>query len=312
MSADGGERTSSRVERVLALRSFSGLSDVDSTHLGLMAEVARERAFERGSVLMAPGEPARAVHFVRRGTVAVLRDGVTMRRYGQGDVVGAIAVFSRDPAGQHVVAEDEVRTFEISRGEMEDVVEESFPILLASLRGMMRTALSLRRELTQSAGYGPPPPETDRGPLGDDLVEHILFARRLLTYGRARVEALTELTRAMVRFEAPAGTVLWHEDDPSHDSLLLFSGTVRCATRSGQEFRFGADSVIGGIDSIAGVPRWYGATAETDVVGLRGRAETLFDVLEDHPDMGIDMLSTAARVLMRLFEERDRAVGPRP
>jgi CRP-like cAMP-binding protein len=71
-------------------------------------------------------------------------------------------------------------------------------------------------------------------------------------------------------------------------------------------FRLGPDSAVGGIDSIAGQPRWYRAIAETDVVALRGSTEVLMDVIEDHPDMGVDMIQSAARVLLELHGEQDR------
>jgi CRP-like cAMP-binding protein len=60
------------------------------------------------------------------------------------------------------------------------------------------------------------------------------------------------------------------------------------------------------MDSIAAEPRWYRAVAQTDVVALRSDAAHLMDVIEDHPDMGIAMLRSAAKSLTDLYAELDR------
>jgi CRP-like cAMP-binding protein len=304
---DDPERLAGRVERVLALRSFPGLALVDPTHLAIMADVAEERVFTRGATLLSPGAPVRSMHLIRRGEVAVMREGVAMRRFVGGDIVGAIASLTRDPAGQHVVATQDTRTFEIERGDLEDVLEESFSILNSALRGTLRGVIDCRRQIPVDAGFSAPIADMVRGPADLGLVERVLFLRRLLTYGRARVEALAELASGMVEVRLPAGAELWQIGEASPYSLLVWSGVVRGDTERGQRFRFGPDSVVGGIDSIAGAPRWYRATAETEVVALRSEAADLMDVMEDHPDMGLDMLRVGARILTGLYEELDRA-----
>lgn len=306
MPADGGERSAGRVERVLALRSFPGLALVEPAHLAVMAEVAEERFFPRGATLSTPGQPVRAAQLIRHGEVAVLREGIAMRRFGAGDIVGAVASITGDPEGQHVVATLDTRTFEIDRDDFSDVLEESFSLLHASLRGMLRGVLACRKNLPGDAGFDAPILAEGHAPVELGLIERVLFLRGLLTYGRARVEALAELAREMTPVRVPAGTVLWSEGDPSPHSLLVWSGVVACTTNHGQRFRFGPDSAVGGIDSLAGEPRWYHAVAETDLVALRADVTHLMDVIEDHPDMGLDMLRSAARILTGLYERLDR------
>jgi CRP-like cAMP-binding protein len=304
--ADARERSAGRVERVLALRSFPGLALVEPAHLAVMAEVAEERFFAKGATVFSPGAPVRAMQLIRRGEVAVLREGVAMRRFGEGDIVGAIASLTRDPEGQHVVATVDTSTFEIDRDDFSDVLEESFSLLHAAMRGTLRGVLGCRKRLPKDAGFDAPILEETRPPVELGLVERVLFLRGLLTYGRARVEALAELAREMTPMRVPAGTELWAEGDASPHSLLVWSGVVACTTASGQRFRFGPDSAVGGIDSLAGEPRWYRAVAETDLVALRADVTHLVDVIEDNPDMGLDMLRSAARILSGLYERLDR------
>jgi CRP-like cAMP-binding protein len=306
MPADGAARSSVRVERVLALRSFPGLALVDATHLAVMAEVAEEKSFRRGEAIFLPGKAVRSMHLIRRGEVAVLREGIAVRTFRGGDIVGAIAALTRSPEGQHVLALTDTTTFEIEITDFEEVLEESFSLLLAALRGTLRSAMECRLQIPVDAGYSSQVHEAPRVTTELGLVERVLFLRRLNAFGRPRVEALAELAREMAEVHFRTGAEIWRTGEPSPYSLVIWSGVVSCVTESGQRFRFGADSIAGAIDSIAVEPRWYVATAETDVVALRGESALLMDVIEDHPDMGIAMLRSAAGSLQILYGQLDR------
>jgi CRP-like cAMP-binding protein len=304
--ADGSDLSARRVERVLALRSFPGLAEVDPVHLGLLADVAKERVFAKGAAVLTPNDPVRAMHLIRSGELSVFRNGVPTRRYRSGGIIGGIAALTRDPRGQHVVATADSRTFELDGDDFFDVLEESFSLLHGSLRGILRSALEVRLAIPGDAGYRGEVVAVPRTALELGLVERVMFVRGLATYGQARVEALAELAREMTLVRAPAGTVLHSIGDAAPHSLLLYSGVIACETKSGQRFRLGADSVVGGMDSISGERRWYNAVTETDVVALRSDTSHLMDVIEDNPDMGIDMLRSAARILAELYETLDR------
>ncbi len=306
MPADGAARMSNRVERVLALRSFPGLALVDPAHLAIMAEVAEERLFAKGATILTPGKPVGSMHLIRRGEVAVLREGVAVRAFRGGDIVGAIALLARAPEGQHVVATQETSTFEIERDDFEEVLEESFSLLHAALRGTMRGAIECRLQIPEDSAFPTPTEEATRPPTELGLVERVLFLRRLPAFGSARIEALAELAREMSEVRIRAGTELWSVGDPAPHSLIIWSGVVTGKTAKGQRFRFGPDSVVGGMDSIAAEPRWYHAAAETDVVALRSDVAHLMDVIEDYPDMGTDMLRSSARTLAELYGRLDR------
>lgn len=306
MPGERERRRRANVERVLSFRSFPGLASVDPTTLASLADLATERTFPGGATLIEPGGRVRAMHLIRSGTVAVLREGRTLRRFGAGDFVGAIASLTREAVGQQVVAETEVRTFEIDSREFLDVLEDSFSLLHAALIGILRSVLGARKSIFPDAGFAEPPPvKRPDAELG--LAERVLFVRRLLTYGHAGVEAVAELAREMRALRIPEGQVLWEAGDHAPHALLVWSGSVGCTTPPGQTFRFGPDSVVGGIDSIAGEPRWYRAVAETDLLVLKSGAAELLDVLEDHPDMGLSMLRGAARILSELNERVEPA-----
>lgn len=292
-----------QVERVLALRTFPGLADLPPAHLAVLAEIVDERFFRAGTPLFLPGRPVASVHLIRRGQVSILREGIAVRSFGPGGTVGALAALTRDPAGQHVVATEDTHTFEANVDDFEDVLEESFPTLLGALRGMATNVLEVRKQLGPSAGFTETKSPVAAIPSRLGLVERILFFRRLLAFGRAKVEAIAELAREAEEVRAPAGTAFWQAGDPARHSLLVVAGEVRCEAPDGQRFILGPDSQVGGIDSMSGLPRWYSAVAATEVVALRSEVTHLLDVIEDHPDMGLEMLRVVGGFLMRLQSE---------
>ena len=75
---------------------------------------------------------------------------------------------------------------------------------------------------------------------------------------------------------------------------MLVSGSASCATGEGQSFTFGPGDALGVLDALAREPRWYGATADDEIVALRIAGEALDDVLEDHVEMGLELLSMLA------------------
>ncbi|MCA9647120.1 MAG: hypothetical protein KC492_40810, partial [Myxococcales bacterium] len=49
-----------------------------------------------------------------------------------------------------------------------------------------------------------------------------------------------------------------------------------------------------------GVPRWYTAIAETDVVVLRVEVGDLIDILEDHTELAVNMLRGLSASVLEL------------
>jgi hypothetical protein len=220
-----------------------------------------------------------------------------------------LAALTRDPVGQQIIAQGDTEVFEVFMDDMEEVFEDSFPILVTVIRGMARGVLETRLRIPGTAGFSSETiAESRRGEkLG--LVERILFTRHLIAYGKARVEAIAELAREMEERRLPAGSVLWEENDPAPFQYLIYSGVVDCSTSKGHQFAFGANSVIGGIDSMSDAPRWYRAVARTDMLVLRSDVTHLIDVIEDHPDMGVDMLRVLAGIMLAIQAAGDRDSG---
>jgi CRP-like cAMP-binding protein len=140
----------------------------------------------------------------------------------------------------------------------------------------------------------------------------MLFLRQGLPFLRSSASALADLARNLVELQFAPGTVLWRRGDPARQVQMIVQGRVRC---SAPIDGFCLDPVpgfpLGGLDAVAGVPRWYDAVCETSVMVLSGDVETLFDLFEDNPDVALAYLAQLAQghlgALERIVEAGSQA-----
>lgn len=320
---------SEQVERIIALRCFPGFARLRTQELAAIAAFAEERFFPKGSVLVEPGRPSQDIFLLVEGSVGEFEAGVEVRRWGSQDAIGGMAAMTQDAHGQHYVALDDTEAFSLNYEDMIDVFEDHFSILVEVLGGMARALLDTRRALGFDAGYEPPL-ESERAPHSLprlSLVEKILMMRNLQDLGKQDVEVAAEIARNAAEWRYPAGAELWATGDPADHYLFVVAGCVVGLVpgeetapdepaRPEQRLRLGASSSIGIMDAIAGIPRWYHAVAETDVVVLRVEISDLLDILEDHTELALNMLRMLASTVLtqrrRLAKRALESVRPPP
>ena len=129
----------------------------------------------------------------------------------------------------------------------------------------------------------------------------MLIRRPGSPFERSSLEALARLARSTPEVRFRPGDVLWRAGDPSDYALILVAGTIACSTPDGRElFRAGPGYPLGNLERFTDEPRWFTATAETDVLALRGETEAFLDLIEDHFDMALAFISTMARNLLSI------------
>jgi len=142
---------------------------------------------------------------------------------------------------------------------------------------------------------GEPPP-----PL--DLVGRIAQLRDAMPFAGAKMEALADLARDVREARLEAGHPLWREGEASDAFYFLLHGTVDAESEDGMRMTFGPGDVVGSLGTLGAEPRWFSATAASEVVALRLEAETLLDVMEDHFDFAMALVRSMARGFLSLLE----------
>jgi CRP-like cAMP-binding protein len=291
------------LERLLHLKRVPMLSGLPASEVAVLAEIAEERFFPRGTTLFREGDEASSMHFVAEGALANFRRGVRVGVVGPGAGIGGLAVLARGAMGSEVVAEQDTLTLEIDADAVAEVLEDRFPILQYLLREVNRQALQLvRRHKLDPSRFFPEPPRDLGGDGGLDLVDRLFLLRRMPVFDRTSVTALAELARTMANVRFEPGTVLWHEGEPSQGILMLSGGSVQATGSGGVSFRAGPGFPLGALEAVAQMPRWYEARALAPIVGLQTQTDVLVDLFEDNFEMATDYLALVAGATLRILD----------
>jgi CRP-like cAMP-binding protein len=294
-------------ERMLHIRQIPVGAVLPPAVVRVIASHCDDRTFAEGEPLMRAGEPIDAFYMLTDGAASLVREGALAGEIEAPQTLGFLAILARAEGPYDAVAKSPVRALELETDTLLDIFADHFELLEATLRYLGERMYFDMQELPEGA-LGLPALDLPPAPRRRlDLVDRVVFLRKTSVFATANVNALAVMARAMDEVRAPAGHRFWSPGDVSARSLFLMEGTVRCETADGRTFRYGPGTAVGGIEAIADRPRWYGVTAETDVVGLFGRTDHLFDIFEHQLAMAMDFVAMLARAQLAIAAQRAKA-----
>ncbi len=293
-------------ERILRLRTVPTLRTLPASVIAQLAASLRTVTFKRGDVLLHEDEPPRSFYLVTTGTVTLRRKGKRIGTVRAPGGVGFLAYMARQVGGTSAVAESYVETLEVQADAMDEVFEDHFAVLLGHIRWVAERLIAENKANTPPP-FVPPVVPFDQligdGELG--IVERIFLLRRMNAFTTANVNSISTLARKMVELRLPAGTVLWREGDPSHHSYFIVKGMLSLRWNEGKTTQqIGPGYVVGGAESLVGLPRWNQLTTEELVVALRGTREGLIDLFEDDHELALKFLSFMATLLVTIWDRK--------
>jgi CRP/FNR family cyclic AMP-dependent transcriptional regulator len=136
------------------LATVSLFQGLDREELVRFAEIARERSYPKGSVILFEDDPGDSLYIVRTGRVKVVKVGedgreVILGWLGVGDHFGELSLIDGQPRSAHVIAVDEAHMIILRREDFRRRVEESPAVAWALLTALSRR---LRRADEQIGG----------------------------------------------------------------------------------------------------------------------------------------------------------------
>lgn len=293
--------------RLLVLRTFGQFDQLAPEQLSAVAEHTSERFFAAGSELYSENQPVSHLHYIVSGKVELRRNGVLVYEVGERSVVGGLAALAYISDGQQAIAVEDTVTLAIPGPEQLTVFAENFGTLAVVLGRIAAGLLEARRGTGPDAGFDPVAADAAACPVQpvDSLtvVDRLIHVRRSFSLPGSHLEGLMQLAEHAREHRAKAGTTLWRTGDRATSWLLVVAGIITGHNDS-QRFGFGPGSIAGSLGTLADVPRWYTATAETDIIVLEMSSDHVLDILEDNVDMAIALLRGLGTLLLRT---RDRA-----
>jgi CRP-like cAMP-binding protein len=295
----------SPLERALYLRTITSLRELDAKEMARVAQHTKERFFRKGAGIFTRGQPVESFHVVVEGSIGVRGAEHGDAAVGPPEALGFLSLLAQWPDGLEAVAEADTTTLEIDADDFYDMLEDSFVHVQLAIRNMAKSMLEERTEIAEGTYFAPAEGLLECPDRELDLVEKLLFLRRGTALQRANMDSLIEMSQGMVEHRFGAGEMLWKPGDAGGFVYLLVDGTVECRIeKNGRRFLAGPGYPLGNLESLAGEPRWYTATAEGPIVALRGETDAFLDILEDHFEMTMGFLAAMANGLIIAQSER--------
>jgi CRP-like cAMP-binding protein len=306
-----------RIERIHALRSMFGTTGGPTTQaLAALAQHITAVRIPKGTQLAREGSLLGIVYLIIEGKIVASRNGHAWGEFAAPGSIGFLPALAGGMQGIDCVAVETTIALALRSEDMLEVLEDHFDLLLGALRGFARSAIELRRQLPEHAGFSNEVREMTQCPARPlDLVERILYLRQTFALQRSFVVEIAEIARAAQEARYAAGTKLWSVGDEAKHAVILLCGVVECANPEGAVFRFGPGDIVGNLDAMAGMPRWFDAVTTEQVVALVLPSEVMVDVIEDHPELAFDLLRVFSAGLVDLRErlhEQSKRTGIKP
>ncbi|HSM60784.1 MAG TPA: cyclic nucleotide-binding domain-containing protein [Longimicrobiales bacterium] len=273
-------------------RSFQRLAPA---HLLAVAGEAEEVSLPRGSPVLVPHEPTRAMHVVVDGIISVARRGERWS-VGAGEDVGFLEVLAREAAGAEATAESDTVALRLDGDALREVQERHFGVL-SGLVAEVAARVARNRAALLEAVRGMP----GAAPLGPGLgrVERMLALHRSPAFPSAGMDALAELADHMRETHLVDEEPLWMAHDPASFFYLVCSGTVRYGGPGRSESTaIGPGGVPGLPVTLSGGSRAFDAVAAGPVIALLVEQDAFLDVLEDHFEMASAFLARLAGIVL--------------
>jgi CRP-like cAMP-binding protein len=150
MAEARGERV---VAAVRGLPVFRGLSAEDQKRLAALATL---RDYERGDFLWHAGDPADALTVIVRGRVKIVRHAeagdVILELFGEGEPVGAIAVYNYIPYPASAVCLEPVTLLVLPRRDYFELLDRQPEFARGVIRELTKLVIALTRKVEEMRG----------------------------------------------------------------------------------------------------------------------------------------------------------------
>ena len=283
--------TPSALRRILLLRQFPILCDAELGELAMFAENVTEVVLRANTIVASAGTRLAALHLVLTGEIATT--GSQRRTWGPRQVLGGLEVLANREASETAMATVATTTLQLLAPDVTEILEESFGVMLAALRGLAAAYATAARQRRQ------PPLPPDRS--GDDslgFVGRLMLLREQAAFSAAPLESLVALAHASEEVVLPPGTLLTRAGVPGTASYVIVEGALSAIDASGAARKVGPGEAIGHLQALASQPHDETIEVVESMRALKLEASRVFDVIEDHTDFGRAILAVLADGLL--------------
>ncbi len=283
----------SPLDRILFLKAQPYLAEQPPEVLTVLAYYTEERHYRGGQPVREAGDRVDRISFLAQGHVDVggRDDAEAARRIGAPGVVGLVHHFAGVERPPAVRAGADTLCLELRVGDLDQILEDHFSLLLGFARRTGDEALRAGRALGSARPDEPGFDEATRSgtPVQLDIVHRLAQARRAPWFRGTNLTVLGQLTRFETIERLAPGQALWKTGDPIDRMALVVDGSfesdgpfARCRAREG--------ALVGALEILSEAPRLEGWVARTPSRVLTIRRDLFVDLLEDQHDFAREYL----------------------
>lgn len=294
-------------DRMLFLRSFSGIAADDPNVARRFALRSEEVHFRSGDAIYSPDESIDSAYFVFEGEIEITyRHEGTTRTFGPGSGVGHLAIMSDAPVRAHATALTEVVALRIGAPQLQELFLQESEQMLHVMRLMARLLTERYEGLPHDpAGNSPSvlsallavPPESM------DLADFMLVLSNTHARRQFSDDGLSAMARATRYTTLEPGDLLWsHEDRPTFFSVLV-AGELSIEISGREVLRWSKAAPLGMWNRLL-----LSQSSRYDVRAVRPSGvmnidcESTIAVFEDHPRSARGFAAMMARRLLSYNE----------
>ncbi len=285
------------MDRVLLMRTMPMFEGLGPIQLAAVAQHSVERFVPRGTSVEVGGEDSGTVLLIAEGELESEYAG-SRQRLTKGESVGFIERLAHSGSRLTYEARLDTMLLELDWEAQLGVCEEHFSVI-AGYIGFVATRLVERTQVLAPPEHGPVAliAAQDFGSLLD-LNERLLLLSRSGAFSTGCLDALSELSHHAEEIRLAKGREMWAVGQEADGFVIVASGAIRLDNQSGDSAIYRAGTVAGMAESLSRNYRRFSATTLEPTVALRVQIESFMDILEDHFDLSLDVLSTLARRLL--------------
>jgi CRP/FNR family transcriptional regulator, cyclic AMP receptor protein len=139
------------------------------------------------------------------------------------------------------------------------------------------------------------------------LVEEVALLRKIPLFAKLDPAKLKLLAFTSERLTFPAGQGLFHQGDPGDAAYIIIDGEADVRVNSSKGpvtvAHLGRNSFIGEIAILCDVPRTASVVATSDLITLRISKDTFLRMVNEFPEMAIEIMRELARRLDKTNEQ---------
>ena len=126
------------VEKVLFLQNVDLLSAARTEDLVPLASIAEEILYAQNNLIFSEGQPADGLYVIIRGQVVLVREGKEVAGLGEGEALGAWALFEAEPRVTSARAATECLLLRVDREDFYDLLLDYPELGQSILKALVR------------------------------------------------------------------------------------------------------------------------------------------------------------------------------